>query len=97
MPRIDALFDALLKHGASDLHLAVGSPPMKRARGTLSPLAQAPIDGLEMEALLFEIVTPAQRRQIVEELDLDFAYAHSARARFRANPSTLALIAWTRS
>ena len=37
-----------------------------------------------MEALLFEIVNPEQKRQIVEELDLDFAYQHT-KARFRAN------------
>jgi twitching motility protein PilT len=39
----------------------------------------------EMESLLFEIVSPAQKQTIVETLDLDFAYAYEDKARFRAN------------
>ena len=37
MPAIDALFDALLAHKGSDLHLTVGRPPMFRVRGELVP------------------------------------------------------------
>ena len=84
MARIDALFDELLAKKGSDLHLAVGYPPLFRLRGELIPARERPLDGAEMEQLLFEIVTPEQKRQITEDLDLDFAYAHPA-ARFRAN------------
>ncbi len=38
-----------------------------------------------MEALLFEIATPEQQKTIVDNLDLDFAYAYGDKARFRAN------------
>jgi twitching motility protein PilT len=84
MAVIDALFDQLLDMKGSDLHLAVGYPPMVRARGELIAIRDALLSVAEMESLLFEIVNPEQKRQIVEDLDLDFAYAHS-RARFRAN------------
>jgi twitching motility protein PilT len=84
MAKIDALFDDLLDQKGSDLHLAVGYPPLFRLRGELVPGREKPIDVAEMEELLFEIVNPEQKRQIVEELDLDFAYQHT-RARFRAN------------
>jgi twitching motility protein PilT len=84
MAQIDALFDRLLELKGSDLHLAVGHPPLVRAKGELAPIREAELTLPEMEALLFEIVNPEQKRQIVEDLDLDFAYAHS-RARFRAN------------
>jgi twitching motility protein PilT len=83
--RIDALFDQLLERKGSDLHLGVGSPPMIRAAGELTPLRDEPIAASEMETLLFEICNDAQRKQIQEELDLDFAYSYGTKARFRAN------------
>ena len=83
--KIDKLFDELLAKRGSDLHLGVGYPPLIRARGELAPLREQTIDAREMEALLFEIVTPPQRKQITEGLDLDFAYAYEDKARFRAN------------
>jgi twitching motility protein PilT len=85
MPRIDALFDELIAAGASDLHLAVGYPPMMRQRGELVAMREAVVDTSEMEGLLFEITTPEQKRTIVEMLDLDFAYGYGTKARFRAN------------
>jgi twitching motility protein PilT len=81
---IDLLFDQLLDQKGSDLHLAVGYPPLCRVRGELVSLRQAEVGVDEMHEWLFEIINADQKKQIVEELDLDFAYAH-ARARFRAN------------
>jgi twitching motility protein PilT len=83
--RIDALFDTLISQGGSDLHLGVGYPPLMRVRGDLTAMRDSPVDTQEMEALLFEIATPAQKTTIVETLDLDFAYAYGDKARFRAN------------
>ncbi|MEW5849915.1 MAG: type IV pilus twitching motility protein PilT [Myxococcota bacterium] len=85
MALIDALFDQMLAMKASDLHLGVGYPPMVRSRGELVPIREHSVDTAEMEALLFEICSPEQKKQIVEEWDLDFAYAFGTRARFRAN------------
>ena len=63
MPRIDALFDALISAGGSDLHLGHRLPaddaPARRARRRC---ASEPIDPAEMEGLLFEITTPEQKR-----------------------------------
>ena len=85
MPQIDRLFDALLAAGGSDLHLAIGYPPMMRARGSLVSMREASIERPEIESLLFEIVTPDQKKTILEVQDLDFAYAYEQKARFRAN------------
>jgi twitching motility protein PilT len=85
LARIDRLFDELLARKGSDLHLGVGYPPLVRARGELAAIRDVPVDAAEMDALLFEIVTPEERRRIVEELDLDFAYSYGDKARFRAN------------
>jgi len=83
--RIDQLFDKLLEHSGSDLHLGVGYPPMMRVRGALVEMRETPVETAEMESLLFEIVTPEQKKTITETLDLDFAYAYEDKARFRAN------------
>jgi twitching motility protein PilT len=85
MARIDRLFDTLLDAGGSDLHLGIGYPPTMRVRGELAPMIYAPVSPSEMDALLFEIVTPEQKATILETLDLDFAYAYGEKARFRAN------------
>ncbi|GAC1367105.1 MAG: type IV pilus twitching motility protein PilT [Polyangiales bacterium] len=84
-PAIHALFDELLSRKGSDLHLGVGYPPLIRSRGDLVPVRDAPLGREEIESLLFELLSPAQRTQIVEELDLDFAYGYGDKARFRAN------------
>jgi twitching motility protein PilT len=83
--QIDRLFDTLLSMKGSDLHLGVGYPPLARARGELVAMREQPLDRAELEGLLFEIVSEAQKKQILEELDLDFAYAYEDKARFRAN------------
>jgi twitching motility protein PilT len=83
--KIDRLFDELIARGASDLHLGIGYPPMLRTRGELVPMRDAPVDKAEMDALLFEITTPAQKSKIDGEHDLDFAYGYEGKARFRAN------------
>jgi twitching motility protein PilT len=85
MAEIDRLFDQLLGMKGSDLHLGVGYPPLARARGELVAMRESPVTTEEIESLLFEIINETQHKQIVEELDLDFAYAYADRARFRAN------------
>jgi twitching motility protein PilT len=85
MPQIDRLFDQLLEHKGSDLHLGVGSPPMARVRGELIPLRDEEMTRQELEKILFEITNPGQKKTIVEGWDLDFAYQYESKARFRAN------------
>jgi twitching motility protein PilT len=85
MAQIDALFERLLQAKGSDLHLAVGHPPMARVRGELVPLGQERVSDDEMRVLLFEITNDQQRHQIENDWDLDFAYQFGNQARFRAN------------
>jgi twitching motility protein PilT len=85
MARIDPLFDQLISRKGSDLHLAVGLPPMARIRGELVALRDGIVSSEEIQSLLFEITNEHQRRQIEQDWDLDFAYQLGSRARFRAN------------
>jgi twitching motility protein PilT len=83
--KIDRLFDELLTRKGSQLHVGVGHPPLVRVRDELVPTREEPVSRSEVETLLYEIASPAQKRKIDTELDLDFAYAYENKARFRAN------------
>ncbi len=85
MPKIDRLFDELIAKRGSDLHVGVGQLPLVRARGELVPLREGVVDRAEVEGLLFEILSPLQRRKIEADLDLDFTYTYEEKARFRAS------------
>jgi twitching motility protein PilT len=75
----------LLQRGASDLHLSPGYPPMLRVRGELEPAVERVLDAATIAALTDELLTPEQRAHFAAHHDLDFAYAHGDKARFRAN------------
>jgi twitching motility protein PilT len=85
VPKIDGLFDELMKRGGSDLHLGAGYPPLARIRGELVALREAVVEAKDLEEVLFELLNPAQRARLQTDLDLDFAHAHKGTARFRAN------------
>jgi twitching motility protein PilT len=85
MPKIDVWFDALLAKGGSDLHLSPGYPPLLRDKGVLVPLNDRNVSADELRGILYELLTPEQRRKIDEDWDLDFAWEHGTVARFRAN------------
>ena len=85
MPAIDALFDELIKRGGSDLHLAVNQPPLCRVRGELGVLRDAPVLAKELEEMLLELVTPAQRNKLASDLDLDVSIPYNEAGRFRAS------------
>ncbi len=84
-PRIAPFFDSLLKQKGSDLHLGIGTPPLGRIRGHLTPLREAPLTAQEMGEMLFELLSPDHREVFTEEMDLDFSYGYGDKARFRCN------------
>jgi twitching motility protein PilT len=85
MPKIDGLFDELMKRGGTDLHLGAGYPPMARIHGELVPMREAPVAAADLEDVLLELLGPAQRARLQANLDLAFAHAHKGTARFRAS------------
>ncbi|GFO59007.1 twitching motility protein PilT [Geomonas silvestris] len=85
MARIDALFKLMSDKGASDLHLSTGAPPIFRLRGEMERQNFKALGHEELKAILFEILTQAQREHFEEHHDLDFAYSVPGLARFRGN------------
>ncbi len=85
MARIDSFLKLGLAQGCSDVHLAVGVPPMLRMNGDLLPIKFRDLADTELEGYIDEILTSTQKRHYQEGNDLDFSYVADEGARFRVN------------
>ena len=85
MARIDAFLKLGLAQGCSDIHLAVGVPPMLRMHGDLMPIKFRELGDTELESYVGEILTPTQKKRFEEGHDLDFSYVSEDGGRFRVN------------
>jgi twitching motility protein PilT len=85
MARIDSFLKLGLAQGCSDIHLAVGVPPMLRMNGDLMPIKFRELTDTELEAYLYEILTNKQQERLVAGHDLDFSYVGDESDRFRVN------------
>lgn len=85
MARIDAFLKLGLAQGCSDVHLAVGIPPMLRVHGDLMPIKFRDLGDVELESYVSEILTPAQKERFGTGQDLDFSYVTGEGGRFRVN------------
>lgn len=85
MARIDAFLKLGLAQGCSDIHLAVGVPPMLRMNGDLMPIKFRELSDTELEAYILEILTVNQKERLQQGLDIDFSYVAEEGGRFRVN------------
>jgi twitching motility protein PilT len=85
MARIDAFLKLGLAQGCSDVHLAVGVPPMLRLHGDLMPIKFRDLGAAELESYVTEILTPAQKDRFGTGHDIDFSYVSEDAGRFRVN------------
>ena len=85
MARIDAFLKLGASQGCSDVHLAVGVPPMLRMNGDLLPIKFRNLAEAELETYVTEILTPAHQEQFRKGHDVDFSYVSEDNARFRVN------------
>jgi twitching motility protein PilT len=85
MARIDAFLKLGLAQGCSDIHLAVGVPPMLRMHGELMPIKFRDLGETELESYVGEILTDNQKQHFEDRHDLDFAYVSEDGGRFRVN------------
>ncbi len=85
MARIDAFLQLARDQGCSDVHLAVGVPPMLRIHGELKAIKFRDLGDTEMEQYLGEILTERQQQQFEAGEDLDFSYVAEEVGRFRVN------------
>jgi twitching motility protein PilT len=85
MPRIDSFLKLGLAQGCSDVHLAVGVPPMLRMNGDLMPIKFRDLSDTELEGYVTEILSDSQRGHFGSGRDLDFSYVSGDGGRFRVN------------
>ena len=85
MARIDAFLKLGSQQGCSDVHLAVGVPPMLRMHGDLLPIKFRDVRATELEGYVTEILTRSQAELFAKGHDLDFSYVSGEGGRFRVN------------
>jgi twitching motility protein PilT len=83
--RIDAFLKLGMQQGCSDVHLAVGVPPMLRMHGDLLPIKFRDLRAVELEGYVTEILTRSQAEHFASGQDLDFSYVSADGGRFRVN------------
>ena len=80
------LLGAGLKHGASDVHLKVGDPPMYRVNGVLTPLKYERLKHTDTQTICELIIKdPTAREKLAEIQEYDSSYSLPGVARFRVN------------
>jgi len=83
---VNDLLKVAVEHGASDLHLKVGSLPMMRVRGVLQPASQEKrLDHEDVIAMSAAIMSTSQRQKFKESQEVDLAYSVAGLGRFRCN------------
>jgi twitching motility protein PilT len=85
MARLDAFLQLGREQGCSDIHLAVGLPPLLRMHGELMPVKYRNLGQDELQGLIDEILTETQRAAFASGKDLDFSYTGEGAGRFRVN------------
>ncbi len=82
---MDQLLLAVVKHGASDLHLRVGAPPKIRLRGSMRSLGNTVLTPDMTMALMKSITSEKHQQELAEVGSTDFALAFQDQARFRVS------------
>jgi twitching motility protein PilT len=86
MLNLEDLLEQTVRALASDLHISPGQPPIIRVDGELLPLdASLILTPDHTKSLIESSMSPLQKKDLAEKLEIDFAYALSDIARFRVN------------
>lgn len=84
-PETDAFLRAVIKTGASDLHVRAGGQPRVRIDGVLRRVEREAMPAADFEALILGMLHDTERRLLVEQGSVDVAYDLDADCRFRIN------------
>jgi twitching motility protein PilT len=85
MARIDAFLKLGTDQGCSDIHFAVGLPPMLRMHGDLMPIKFRELSQAELEGYIAEIMSKPNQDRLRKGHDVDFSYVSANGGRFRVN------------
>ena len=79
------LLEQMVKMGASDLHLTVGSPPVVRVDGKLQRLNFDFLTGELTKKLSYSMLNEKQKLKFEQNSELDFSFGIEKMSRFRCN------------
>ncbi len=82
---IEELLELVVDNNASDLHLAVGLPPVLRIDGELKLARYETLTASVAQRLIYDILSDDQIQRFETNLELDCSYAMRQIARFRVN------------
>jgi twitching motility protein PilT len=88
------LLKFMARKEASDLHLKPMRPPLLRIKGRLVSVNTDILQPADIERMLLEILTPAQKLRLEQNQSVDIGYGLAGVARFRANSSTSSEARW---
>lgn len=83
--RIERWLRVLASQNGSDLLLVAGAPPSVRIDGKVEPLAEGPLDGIDVEEAVLPALPPHARRLYRERQIADAAFRVAGVGRFRIN------------
>lgn len=83
---ISYLLKTVIERGASDLHIAVGDPPLLRIDGDLFPISDTPpLNPSQSKELAYSLLTEQQIKTFEAEKELDVGLEIKGLSRFRIN------------
>ena len=82
---IDKLLLTVVNRNASDLHIAVGQPPVLRLHGRLVKLETKTLEAQDTIALMKSITPERCQQELQETGSTDFGFAFGDKARFRVS------------
>lgn len=85
MINLREMLEQMVKMGASDLHLTVGSPPVVRVDGKLQRLPHDMLTGEMTKKLAYSMLNEKQKTKFEQQNELDFSFGIESMSRFRAN------------
>ncbi len=85
LPEVDAFFRAVVKMGASDIHLKADSAPRLRIGGKLRTVNAVTRPNEEFEARVFSYMSEEERHTLITKGSVDFSYDLDGQSRFRIN------------
>jgi twitching motility protein PilT len=85
MSKLIKILTYAVKHGASDVHLTVASPPGVRIDGVIRFIGETPLTPEDTEGFSDEMMTERQRQIFQDSGDYDVAYSVPGLGRFRVN------------
>ncbi|MFA6525679.1 MAG: type IV pilus twitching motility protein PilT [Patescibacteria group bacterium] len=84
--KLDDLLLIAVEKRASDLHLAVGKPPILRIDGALAPIDDLePITPDDAKEIIFGILSEIQKERLTKDREIDVSYEIPEISRFRVN------------